>query len=407
MTPRELALPPTVEGFTGTRLLLLACFGLCVGQGVYLASSWFFGQWIVDPNGRGIPTDFVNVWAAGRLVLESHAADAYDWAIHKQVENGAVGYNFSGHYGWHYPPPFLAVAALLALLPYATAYALWVAITLPPYIAAVRWIVNDRIGYLIAGAFPAVLSNAMVGQNGFLTASLIGGTLGFLDRRPVVAGCCLGLLSYKPHFGILFPLVFALTGRWTVLITAAIVATAMMLSSWALFGIESWEAFFRWLPATSKAFLSDGHADFAKLQSVFGAVRAAGGGEGLAWLVHGSVAAVAAIAVCLLWRSKQAFELKAAALATGVLLMTPYVYLYDMVVLAIAVAFFLRHATLGGIRTSEYFGLAAMAALLIIFPLVKLPVGLAATFVVAVMIANRCLFAPEPALPSLATARNQ
>jgi hypothetical protein len=76
-------------------------------------------------------------------------------------------------------------------------------------------------------------------------------------------------------------------------------------------------------------------------------------------------------------------------------------------VLAIAVAFFLRHATLGGIRTSEYFGLAAMAALLIIFPLVKLPVGLAATFVVAVMIANRCLFAPEPALPSLATARNQ
>ncbi len=407
MTTRDLALPPTPEELAGTRLLLLACFGLCVGQGVYLASSWFFGQWIIDPNGRGIPTDFVNVWAAGRLVLEGRAADAYDWAIQKQVENAAVGYNFSGHYGWHYPPPFLAIAALLALLPYATAYALWVAVTLPPYIATMRWIVNHRIGYLIAGAFPAVLSNAMVGQNGFLTASLIGGTLGFLDRRPLVAGCCLGLLTYKPHFGILFPLVLVLTGRWTVLITAAIVATAMVLSSWALFGSESWEAFFRWLPATSKAFLSDGHADFAKLQSVFGLVRAAGGSESLAWLAHGSVAALAAIAVCLLWRGKYVFELKAAALATGVLLMTPYVYLYDMVVLAIAVAFLVRHATLAGVRAGEYFGLAATAALLIIFPLVKLPVGLAATFIVAVMIANRCVFARERAMPLLAAGRSQ
>ena len=407
MTTRDLALPPTLDELSGTRLLLLACFGLCVGQGVYLASSWFFGQWIVDPNGHGIPTDFVNVWAAGQLVLEGRAADAYDWAIQKQVENAAIGYNFSGHYGWHYPPPFLAVAALLALLPYATAYALWVAITLPPYIATVRWIVNHRIGYLIAGAFPAALSNAMVGQNGFLTASLIGGTLGFLDRRPVIAGCCLGLLTYKPHFGILFPLVFVLTGRWTVLITAAVVATTMMLSSWALFGVESWEAFFRWLPATSKAFLSDGHADFAKLQSVFGLVRAAGGSESIAWLAHGPIAAAAAVAVCLAWRAKYPYELKAAALATAVLLMTPYVYLYDMVVLAIAVAFLIRHATLAGIRTGEYLGLAAMAALLIIFPLVKLPVGLAATFIVAVMIANRCFFAPEPASPLLAAGRSQ
>lgn len=397
MATRELTLPPTVDEIAGARLLLLACFGLCVGQGVYLASSWFFGQWIVDPSGRGIPTDFVNVWAAGRLALEGRAADAYDWALHKQVENIAVGYNFSGHYGWHYPPPFLAVAALLALLPYAAAYALWVAITLPPYIATTRWIVNHRIGYLIAGAFPAVLSNAMVGQNGFLTASLIGGTLGFLDRRPVIAGCCLGLLTYKPHFGILFPIVFLLTGRWMVLITAAVVATAMVLSSGALFGIESWEAFFRWLPATSKAFLSDGHADFAKLQSVFGLVRAAGGSESLAWWAQGSTALLAATAVCLVWWGKYPFELKAAALATAVLLMTPYVYLYDMVVLAIGVAFFVRHTTLADLRTGEYLGLAAMAVFLISFPLVKLPVGLAATFIVAGLIANRCLAAPRTA----------
>jgi hypothetical protein len=33
-------------------------------------------------------------------------------------------------YGWHYPPFFLGLAALLALMPYALALALWQGVTL-------------------------------------------------------------------------------------------------------------------------------------------------------------------------------------------------------------------------------------------------------------------------------------
>ncbi len=46
---------------------------------------------------------------------------------------------------------------------------------------------------LLALAFPAVLINVGHGQNGFLTAALLGGALVVLDRRPLFAGILFGL----------------------------------------------------------------------------------------------------------------------------------------------------------------------------------------------------------------------
>ena len=50
------------------------------------------------------------------------------------------------------------------------------------------------------------------GQNGFLTAALLGGALHWLDRRPWLAGVLIGCLAYKPQFGVLIP-VALLAGR--------------------------------------------------------------------------------------------------------------------------------------------------------------------------------------------------
>ena len=60
-----------------------------------------------------------------------------------------------------------------------------------------------------------------------------------------------------------------------------------------------------------------------------------------------------------LWHSDAAFELKAAALALGSLLATPYVLDYDLVVLAVAIAFFARHGLHHGFRDFEISLLAA------------------------------------------------
>jgi arabinofuranan 3-O-arabinosyltransferase len=91
----------------------------------------------------------------------------------------------------------------------------------------------------------------------------------------------------------------------------------------------------------------------------------------------------------VLWRSRVSYELKAAALATLALLATPYLYIYDLIVLAIAVAFLLRYALPRGMIAAEAAGLAAVAALLLIYPYAKMQVGLAAALIIAALVAWR------------------
>jgi hypothetical protein len=386
-----LSVPTTVrEQGAIPPVLLKVCFALFVINATFFPAAFLAHGWIFDDKGLGIPTDFVNVWSAGRLVLEGHAAQAYDWDIQKQVQVAVLGQSYPGNFAWHYPPPFLFVATLLAHFPYAVAFIGWAVASLVPYLAVMRAIVGRPFGLLLAAAFPVVLTNTLVGQNGFLTASLIGGTLYLMPVRPVLAGICLGLLSYKPQYGLLFPLVLIAASQWTVFFTAAMVAVAMALLSWFAFGTESWQAFFHWMPMFSQAFLTEGRAPWGKMQSVFGLVRYFGGAEQLAWVFQWIMSGAVAVLLALIWRSRISHSLKAAALAAGTLLITPYLFLYDLMVLAIAVAFLVRIGLKQGFQRHELPALGLAALLLMFFPLVGAPTGFAATLIVTGLIAARC-----------------
>ena len=109
----------------------LACFGLLVANIAFLVASLFAKSWIIDASGQPIHTGWGNFYAAGRLVLDGHSAAAYDWTLHHAAENALIGHDSTTSFGWHYPPPFLIIAGLLATLPYATAFVVWIAATLP------------------------------------------------------------------------------------------------------------------------------------------------------------------------------------------------------------------------------------------------------------------------------------
>ena len=370
--------------------LLIACLVLCVVNVAMLQSGFTAHWWIFDENGLGIPTDFVNVWSAGRLVLDGHPALAYDWDIQKAVQVTVLGQSYEGNFAWHYPPPFLFVAAVLAHFPYAVAYAGWALVSFLPYLAAMRAIVGRWFGFLLAAAFPVVFTNTLVGQNGFLTASLIGGTLVLLPRWPVLSGICLGLLSYKPQYGLLFPLVLIAAAQWRIFFTASVVAVLMAMLSWLAFGTESWQAFVHWMPMFNKAFLVEGRAPWGKMQSIFALVRYFDGPESFAWILQWIMSATVAVLLALLWRSRKVqYPLKAAALAAGTLLVTPYLFLYDEMVLAIAVAFLIRIGLDEGFARHELPALGLVAALLMIYPFLGAPTGFGATLVVAALIGWR------------------
>jgi alpha-1,2-mannosyltransferase len=306
---------------------------------------------LVDRSGKPIGTDFSNVWAAGKLVLDGKSAAPYDPVRQHEAEREAFGGREVPFYGWHYPPLFLIVAAGLALLPYGWALLAWMALTLPAYLVVIRNIVPRPETLLVAAAFPAVLVNVGHGQNGFLTAALIGGSLLLLDKRPTLAGVLIGLLVYKPQFGLMIPLVLAATARWRVIASATMTVLAAGILTLALLGPEVWLAFARSTTYTRVVVIES--IGWPKIQSLYSAVRMWGGGVETAYAAQGALALIVAASLVWLWRRPAAEDLKAAALSCACLLTTPYVLDYDLVVLGVAIAFFIRFGLANGFREYE------------------------------------------------------
>ena len=119
------------------------------------------------------------------------------------------------HIFFSYPPVFLFLCAGLAKLLYYVVYVLFQSITLGLFACVMRGILPEKgwTWILPMLAFPAALWTIGQGQNAFLTATLFGAVTLLVDRRPLTAGLLLGLLCYKPHFGLLAPVALAASGR--------------------------------------------------------------------------------------------------------------------------------------------------------------------------------------------------
>ena len=259
---------------------------------------------LIDYQRRPLGTDFSNVYAAGKYVLAGKPAAPFSPPLQHEKEKSIFGAD-TPFYGWHYPPVFLALAAALALLPYFAALAFWQLATLSLYLWNVHAITRDPRAFLPALAFPAVFINLTHGQNGFLTAALLGGGMLLMDRTPVLAGILLGLLVYKPQFALLLPLALAVSARWRVFWSAATAAFAVCAASYFVYGAAAWDAFFQSLAFTRTVVLEEGNTGFYKIQSAFAAVRLWGGPVVLAYAAQAMVALTAAFLLVRIWRSEE------------------------------------------------------------------------------------------------------
>jgi hypothetical protein len=118
-------------------------------------------------------------------------------------------------------------------------------------------------------------------------------------------------------------------------------------------------------------------------------VRYFGGNEPLAWAFQWVLTAAVAVVLVTIWRSPVRYSLKAAALAVGTLLTTPYLFMYDMMVLAIPVAFLVRIGLREGFWRYELPALGCTVLLLVAFMLSGVPVGLAANLIVGGLVLRR------------------
>ncbi len=312
----------------------------------------YHGNSLFNANHRCV--DFTTMWVSGTFAGSSNPELMYDdsaWlAAWKSLTGSGDCLLAQGHI--NYPPTLLFFTYPFGLMPYLAAAAAWIGATLLLYLLPVHAIIPRPVALIAAIASPAALKNFQLGYNGFLTAGLIGSSLVLLERRPWLSGVVLGVLTYKPQFGVLFPLALLVSRNWRALAGAMASGLIISIAAALVFGFRTWPAFMATLLNRTPGLSALAGVEL-RLESVYGLLYWAGAGARLAWAVHLLVALGTALAVCAVWARPIPHPLKAATLCIGSLLVSPYALVYDLCILSIAVAFLIQDGLARGFLAGE------------------------------------------------------
>ncbi|PMS38894.1 DUF2029 domain-containing protein [Trinickia symbiotica] len=326
-------------------IVVMTCYA------VWLAVYFYKAVWHPHEYISPLAIDFLPFWSSSSLALHGHAADAYNLAVLEKIESGAIGHSV-GILPWLYPPTFLLVVYPFALLPWHVAAVMFLGGTYLVFVKAIHSIIPRREAVFVALAFPGAALVMVSGQNGLMTASLAALGLVALPRRPILAGIAFGILCMKPHLAVLFPLALLCSRSWRALASLSVTALTMLALALAAFGTETLMAFLHNM-GMAAGFVQDGRAALARVPSVFSLVKMAHGSTTGAYAAQEMSAIFAAAAVWLAWRRETPYPLRAATLACASLMVSPYLYDYDLAWCGVVVAWYVKHGMTSGWKRGE------------------------------------------------------
>ena len=273
--------------------------------------------------------DFVSFWGASQFALAGRPELAYDnqalHALQREVASFA-----GGEMPFPYPPTFLLLVMPFGLVSFPIGLILWSLAGYAIYVAVARKLAPE--GALLAAAFPPVFATAALGQNGFVMAAIFIGGLLLLPTRPFAAGLLLGCLILKPQLALMLPVAMLAGRQWQVVGGAMFSSILVIAAGFLIFGPAATSAWLDQLPLYMRI-ARDGLVGWHKLVSVYAASRQLGGPEALAFALHGIVAVTAAVAVWRVWLSAADWPAKVAILSAATMLASPYLYVYDALIL--------------------------------------------------------------------------
>jgi hypothetical protein len=293
----------TIEAwlFTQRRIWLYGS-GAIIAYAISLIARLYWHTWIFHLDGKPSCIDFSHFWVSGSLAGSADSALVYDASAFSAVRAGLAGADACMSVMNHfvYPPTYLFFTYPLGSMPYVAAFAAWTLATLLLYLGAIYLIVPRPIAILAAlSPFP-VFFNFFLGQNGFLLAGLMGLSLVLMERRPRLSGIVLGLLTFKPQIGVLFPFALLVSRKWRVVVSAITTSLALIVASLVVFGYQGWSSFIHAL-ADRGSSLSPISQEPMRLESVYGFLWLAGISPPIAWAIQLSVAGAVAAVVCWVW----------------------------------------------------------------------------------------------------------
>jgi alpha-1,2-mannosyltransferase len=291
-------------------------------------------------------SDFSVFWVASHAMLHGAPAQVYDYVAFGKLERLLLAGGQHGDFlPWLYPPMFLLLVTPLALLPFWPAFFAFVGTSVVIFVAGVLRVSglahalgSAKLARLVVAAFPCVFVCAVFGQNSLLTAALVAFAVCWVERKPVLAGLCIGLLAAKPQMALLFPLVLITARAWRVMVVAALTAVLFTVLGVLVCGTQSLHLFLASADLARHITLEHGVHFWLASSTPFAVLRLAGVNLTSAYIAQACVATVAAAAACYVWRRTHDIGSRAAVLAVATLIANPYVWHYELAWLGIALA---------------------------------------------------------------------
>lgn len=316
--------------------------------------------------------DFVNFWIGAKLAIHGKTASLYSKAgfpsaVHHVFPADRLGGGGGAARVFSYPPTMLALVILFGLLPYTPAFILWSLAGTGCLILALRAnrFCKLKTPALALAAFcPAALFNLISGQNGAFTAALFLGGVYLSESAPLTAGVLFGLLTAKPHLGILIPPVLLLRRNWKCIASASTTAASLAAVSVLAWGLAPWREYATVIipfqtSLLDRALLLKQTADSAYDLLMPGPYvdLAMVPGIKFPWLFYG-MAAFYALFVSLYTVKREGLTARSVlALALATLIVTPYGYNYDMIAIMGALVVYLATLTELALPAHLVFGL--------------------------------------------------
>jgi alpha-1,2-mannosyltransferase len=293
-------------------------------------------------NGTPVGGDFINLWAAGRLVLEGRIGDIYDYVAFMDYEIGLTGAPIGMRF-WAYPPHSLLLAWPFGALGFYPSLLIWSLLGLVVLALGCRKLGLDAIESAIVLCSPASVLCLYYGQTGNLGTGLL--LLALARGRGAEVGSVVAavLLTMKPQMGFLLPLHWLVERRWTALILTSTLVLTVAALTLAFPGIPAWLSYLsETLPALG-LLEQQGTGPFMwMIPSLFMAFRIVTGDGDLAlWLHLASVVPILVFAVWRLWRLDDPLR-RAGLVLAATALVTPYLHNYDLTLVAVAGLIVLR-----------------------------------------------------------------
>ncbi|HEY1638727.1 MAG TPA: glycosyltransferase family 87 protein, partial [Rhizomicrobium sp.] len=282
--------------------------------------------------------DFLNLWMYGRAAFEGNPARFYDPAIYNHALATLISPDYPAQ-SWSYPPSLLLIAAPFGLLGYVPALLCWTAIGLIAFFFAARQQLRDKRLLVAVLVSPTAVFCLMSGQSTLITTAALLAIFAWLDRRPVLAGILVGLLTLKPQVGFLLPIMLLASGRWRTLVAASATAILIAAITAALYGPDIWLVYWHVGVVAQTQVLRD-TSIFAThfMPTVFMNVHLAGLRYDISMLLQGVVTVVAAATVFWAFRyhtGAEPVKLQALFFACSTAA-TPYLMGYDMLPLTLS-----------------------------------------------------------------------